>query len=342
MTPREHLKNLMAGQPVSAPGFWLGKPHPDTLHKFNEFLGTKNLEEIQYRLGDDVRWVTPQHDPNVYQHPDGCSMRPWRDANPHGLCGVGLLSAAESVEDLDRITFANPDYLDFTDTLARLDACGSYYRLSGFWASFFHDLCYLFGTEELLCLMVEQPEIVHEATRRICTFYLEANERFYRVAGDKIDAHFFGNDFGMQQGLLISPAHFREFFLPWIQKFADQAHAHGIDSVLHSCGGIAHVIDDLIEAGVNGLHPMQTAAVGMSPEILAATFGGRITFWGGVDTQQLLQIGRTADVDREVQKLAILFENRIVIGPSHEALLPSVSLENVLQIPRSLHRGFGF
>ena len=339
MIPRQHLKTLMAGQPVPAPGFWLGKPHPDTLLKFGEALGTADLEEIQTRLGDHVRWITPQHDPGVYKHPDGLSMRPWRDVNPHGLSHIGLLADADSVEDLDRVPFANPDYLDFSATLSRLDACGPYYRLSGFWAPFFHDLCYLFGTEELLCLMMEEPELVHEATARICTFYLEANERFYAAAGDRIDAHFFGNDFGMQNGLLMSPALFREYFLPWVRKFAEQARAHGLDSVLHSCGGIANVIDDLIAAGVNGIHPMQTAATGMSPEELAARFGGRVTFWGGVDTQGLLQNGTTAEVDAAVKSLDSLFGHRIVIGPSHEALLPSVNLDNVLQIPRSLGLG---
>jgi uroporphyrinogen decarboxylase len=85
----------------------------------------------------------------------------------------------------------------------------------------------------------------------------------------------------MQQGLLMSPGHFREFFLPWVRRFAEQAHAHGLDSVLHSCGGISNIIDNLIAAGVNGIHPMQTAATGMGIEELAARFCGRVTFWGG-------------------------------------------------------------
>jgi hypothetical protein len=54
-----------------------------------------------------------------------------------------------------------------------------------------------------------------------------------------------------------------------------------------------------------------------------------------VDIQGLLQNGSTADVDAEVRKLDTLFAHRIVIGPSHEALLPSVNLDNVLQISRS-------
>jgi uroporphyrinogen decarboxylase len=335
-TPRQHIRELIAGRPVEACGFWLGKPHPDTMKLLNQRLGTSSLEEVQLQLRDDVRWITPQYVASTYRHPEGKSMRPWRDVNPHGLSGMGLLSDAESLADLERVDFPDPQYLDFTETLALLDAAGPYYRLSGFWAPFFHDLCYLFGTEELLAFLIEQPELVKAASDRICTFYYEANERFYAAAGDCVDAFFFGNDFGTQQGLFMSPALFREHFLPWIGKFADQAHRFGHACALHCCGAIAEIIDDLIGAGVDCLHPMQTAACGMDPESLAARFRGRVTFMGGVDTQDLLQNGTPADVDREVARLLRCFGTRIIIGPSHEALLPSVNIDNVLQIARSV------
>lgn len=338
MTPREHLRSLMAGEPLGRPGFWIGRPLPETLEKFRPHLGTADLASVQLRLGDDVRWITPQHDPLCYRHPAGLAMRPWRDANPHGLSGQGLLHDATSVADLDRIPFPDPIHLDFRATLARLDAAGPYYRIGGFWAPFFHDLCYLFGTEELLCLMLDAPELVQEACRRIAEFYLAANERLYAVAGDRLDAHFFGNDFGTQQGLLFSPAAFRTFFLPWIRRFAEQARDHGLACILHSCGAIAEIVPDLIEAGITGLHPLQTAARGMDAALLAPRFRDHLTFWGGVDTQHLLQRGTPADVRAEVLRLDRLFAHRIVIGPSHEALLPSVDPCNVLAIPRALDR----
>lgn len=333
MNSRERIRKLIAGEPVSQCGFWLGNPHRDTIALLNEKLGTRTLEDIQIHLQDDIRWITPQYVPGTYNHPDGKSMRPWRDVNPHGLSGQGLLSDITCIEDLDRVDFPDPQYLDFGPTIALLDAAGPFYRMSGFWAPFFHDLCYLFGTEELLCLLLEEPEIVTAACERICNFYLAANERFYAAAGDRIDAFFFGNDFGTQQDLLLSPQHFRAFFLPWIKQFADQAHRHQLACILHCCGAISDIIEDLITVGVDCLHPMQTAAAGMAPAALSARFRDRITFMGGVDTQGLLQNGSLEDVDVAVAELLQQFGNRIVIGPSHEALLPSVNIDNVLRIP---------
>lgn len=332
------MRALMRGEPVSEPGFWIGKPHPETLAKFDRLLGTPTLEDLQQRLGDDARWITPQHDPRCYVHPDGLSMRPWKDANPHGLSGIGLLADASKVADLDRVVFPSIRWLVLDETLERLEQAGPYYRLGGFWCPFFHDLCYLFGTSELLMLTLEAPHVVRAATDRICEFYYQANELLYAKAADLIDAFFFGNDFGTQMGLLVSPETFRELFLPWIRRFADQAHRHGLDCILHCCGGIADVIPDLIEAGVDGLHPFQTTARGMDPAELAARFAGRIVFWGGVDTQRLLQSGTPEEVRETVLLLDRLFNHRIVLGPSHEALLPSVDLRNVLTIPATLGR----
>ena len=147
MTSREHIKKLISGAPVDHSGFWLGKPQPETVAKINAVLGTRSLEEIQQAIHDDVRWITPQYVASTYRHPHGKSMRPWKDANPVGLSGLGLLSNAEDVSALDAIDFPQTRYLDFTECLEQLRALGEVYRLSGFWSPFFHDLCYLFGTE---------------------------------------------------------------------------------------------------------------------------------------------------------------------------------------------------
>jgi len=334
MTSRERIKKIIGGTPVDRCGFWLGKPQPETVAKINTLLGTRTCEEIQQSIQDDIRWITPQYIGSTYRHPDGKSMRPWKDANPHGLSGQGLLSTAEDVSALDAVVFPEARYLDFTECLGQMSALGDVYRLGGFWSPFFHDLSYLFGTEELLILMLTAPELIREAADRICGFYYEANELFFPAAKGLVDALFIGNDFGTQNGLLMSPPHFREFFLPWIAKFAAQAHRHGLHFALHCCGGISDIIEDLIAAGVDCLHPLQTRARGMEPERLAALFNGRITFMGGVDTQDLLQNGTPADVDREVQRLIDAFGPRFILGPSHEALLPDVSVENVLRMSR--------
>ena len=89
MESRERIKRIMNRQDVSECGFWLGKPQAETIAMLNETLGTDNLEDIQQRFNDDIRWITPHYYKSTYAHPEGKSMRPWKDINPHGLTGVG-------------------------------------------------------------------------------------------------------------------------------------------------------------------------------------------------------------------------------------------------------------
>jgi len=167
-------------------------------------------------------------------------------------------------------------------------------------------------------------------TDHVCQFYFDANELLFERAGQEIDGFFFGNDFGTQRDLILAPELFDEFVLPWFRRFTDQAHARGYQVILHSCGSIYRVIDRLIDAGVNCLHPLQARASGMDADTLAREFKGRIGFLGGIDTQDVLVNARPEEVKAEVRRIKNLLGPRLIVSPSHEALLPNVPPENVV------------
>lgn len=328
MTGRERIRAIIAGRPADRQGFWLGNPHPDSLPAFHSYFGTSTLEELHASLGSDFRWITPQYMETTYRHPLGEGLFDvWKKKKSLGEAGP--LAQAESVAEIGRYAWPDPSYLDFTECLGVLRATGDFYRASGFWMPFFHDVMDLFGVEEFLVKLHTRPEVIHAALRSVCGFYLEANERFFALAGDEVDGLFFGNDFGTQRDLLIAPAQFDEFILPWVRRFAAQARGHGLQVILHSCGSVYRIIDRLIDAGVECLHPLQARAQGMDAGSLAGSFKGRIAFLGGVDTQELLVHGTPADIAAEILRLKGLFGPRWIVSPSHEALLPDVPPENV-------------
>lgn len=336
MTRREFIRALIERKEVSRCGLWIGKPMQETLDIYKQEYGFDSLESIELDLGDDVRWITPHYEASTYQHPLGFKMRPWKDLNPHGLAG-GPLANATSIADLDKFEWPDAKYLNFEATIEKLRTAGDYYRLSGFWSPFFHDLTYLLGTEDLLIKMYTDPELIKEILNRLCNFYYEANELFYQEAGDLVDGMFFGNDFGSQNDLLIAPEQFTEFFLPWITKFSAQAHHHGYQSILHCCGSIYRIIDILIDAGVDCIHPIQAVAKNMDAEYLSKNFKGKIAFMGGIDTQHLLPEGTPEQVISEVNRVIKLLGPNIIIGPSHEALMPNVPFPNIKAISVAIH-----
>ncbi len=136
----------------------------------------------------------------------------------------------------------------------------------------------------------------------------------------------------------MSPALFDRFVMPWFRRYTDLAHEYGLQVILHSCGSIYKVIDRLIEAGVDCLHPLQAKAANMSAETLAQSFKDRIAFLGGIDTQDLLVNGTPEAVAADVQRVIEVLGPHLIVSPSHEALLPNVPPENVWSMAQAVVR----
>ena len=249
MTSREIIRNIIDRKKATRYGFWLGNPHADTWPILHRHFGTKSEDDLRQKLGDDFRWISPQLIDSTSRHPDGRNFFDLR-AGKTSRGQDGPLADCETSSDVEKYDWPNLEYLDFEKALTGLHGAGDVYRASGFWCPFFHDIMDLFGMENYLVKMYTNPAVVHAVTERVCRFYLEANERFYERTGDLIDGFFFGNDFGTQLDLIVSPAQFDEFILPWFQKLTEQAHGRDYQVILHSCGSIPRVIGRLIDAGV--------------------------------------------------------------------------------------------
>lgn len=325
---RERIRTIISGKQADRCGFWLGNPDDATWPIYCKYFGTDNHEEIRVRLHDDFRWISPQLIDGSYQHPEGKEMFGLGlEKKYHGQAGP--FADAANVSDIDNYDWPEVKYINFDACLDQLRNTGDFYRASGMWTCFYHNVMDLFGMEHYMMNMFSNPKLVHAVTDRVCEFYYEANERFFEAAGDLVDGFFFGNDFGTQLDLICGPKQFDEFILPWFQKFTDQGHRHGYQVILHSCGSIHKVIDRLIDAGVDCLHPLQAKAVDMDAVTLARDFKGRIAFMGGIDTQDLLVNGTPADITADVRRVRDLLGPNLITSPSHEALLPNVPPKNV-------------
>jgi len=338
MTSRERIKAIIAGEPADRCGFWLGNPLPETWPALHRYFGTATEEELRAQLRDDFRWLSPQWYPDVYRHPDGLNMfEESMRKTMHGAAGP--FADCTDPADVERHEWPNPDYLHFDAFLDSLRHVGPYYRASGLWTCFYHNVMDLFGMDNYMVKMYEAPEVVHAVTDKVCAFYYEANRRLFERAGDLIDGFFFGNDFGTQLDLICGPAQFDQFILPWFRKFTELAHAYGYQVILHSCGAIHRVIDRLIDAGVDCLHPLQALAQHMDADTLARDFKGRIAFLGAIDTQQLLDHGTPEEVTADVRRVKALLGPRLIVSPSHEAILPNVPPENVAALAAAALEG---
>jgi len=336
MNSRERIKAIIAREPADHTGFWLGNPDPKTWPILHDYFGTQTEEELRVKLGDDFRWCAPDVHAKSYFHPKGRAMFDLQmEKTHHGQAGP--FSNCEDVKEVEAYEWPKVEYLDFTDVKKQLQTFKDTYRASGFWVPFYHHVMDLFGMEDYLVKMFTHPEVVHSVTDHVCQFYFDANEAFFVECGEYVDGFFFGNDFGTQRDTIISPRLFDKFIMPWFKTFTKQGHDHGKQVILHSCGSIYRVIPRLIEAGVDCLHPLQAKAANMEAETLAREFGGKITFLGGIDAQDVMPHGTIEEVKQDVRRVKHLLSPNVIISPSHEAILPDVPPVNVQAMAEAAH-----
>jgi uroporphyrinogen decarboxylase len=336
MTGKEHFLKIVNKQSDHC-GFWHGAPHAEAVEKLHAYFGVKDDFELGLKLGSVCRFVSPEA-LNMWKKPDypvNYAQPPMFDvlngAPITALDQPGAFAECEDIAEIENYHWPNPDECDFTETLREIDrtVAAGQAVLSGTWGTFFRATYCFFGMVNCFMKMHEDPELVDAVAKRVVDFYLAANEKLYQLGGNKIDALFFGNDFGTQLDLFISPEHFDRFVMPYFVKLTDQAHRYGLKVVLHSCGSIFRVIPRLIEAGVEVLHPLQAKAKNMNAQYLVDNFKGKIVFMGGLDAQDILPFGTPARIKQEVRRLKEIFGPNYIVSPSHETLLPNVPLENV-------------
>ncbi len=99
----------------------------------------------------------------------------------------------------------------------------------------------------------------------------------------------------------MSPTLWREFILPVLRRMYGFCHEHGKYVMIHSCGDVDELFDDLIAAGANCFNPFQPEV--MDVFALLERYRGRLAFLGGLSTQRTLPFGTPDDVRRETQRL---------------------------------------
>lgn len=200
---------------------------------------------------------------------------------------------------------------------------GTYATYGSPWCPFFHELGWLLGQESLFLWLLMKPSFMHELIDRVVETHLESCRRYFEAAGGLLDIAYFGNDYGAQHGLVVSPTLWRTFFREPQKRFFTLAHDYGCKVMFHSCGSVRDIVPWLIEDGVDILDPVQTTATGMGLEHLVHDFGPSLAFHGGVDMQQTLPFGSVEEVRAEVR-----FNVRVTRGRAGYILTSSQKLQD--------------
>jgi hypothetical protein len=148
-----------------------------------------------------------------------------------------------------------------------------------------------------------------------------------------IEAVFMGDDIAFKSGPLLRPRWFQKHHLPRLARICDAYHAKGIKVLFHSDGNLNLIMDGLVEAGVDGLNPIEVLA-GMDVADLHRRYP-HLFLTGAIDVSQLLPRGTPEQVYDTVTRTIDAAEGRIMVGSSTE-LNNEVPLENYLALRRAV------
>ena len=195
-------------------------------------------------------------------------------------------------------------------------------RKQGYWTHFGH----LFIWENMrrslgdVCMyesLVLDPDWIHDYNRVHTDFFIAHFKLILEEAGLP-DGIWLYEDLGYKDRLFCSPRVLEELIFPYYKEVVDFFHSYGLPVVLHTCGSTAEAVPLIIQAGFDGLNPMEVAA-GNDTFAFAEQYGDDLVFIGGFDKR----IIETGDRDLIRRETAAFVEGmkargaRLVFGSDH-------------------------
>lgn len=275
-----------------------------------------------FHCGTGVQWGREELPDGTWRDSFGVV---WRDSDGRGAWhSVDVPLKEPSLEGYEFPELLPDDELEhMRETLAGRE---DLYRTANIGMTFFERSWALRGMENILTDFLLHPQFAHELFERLMQMHLDIIER---LATLPLDAIRFGDDFGQQRGLIMGTPVWREFLKPRLAKMYGRARELGMQVWIHSCGDNSPVMADLIEIGVDVYNPFQPEAHDVYA--LKRQFGDRITFEGGIGTQELLPRGTPEQIRAEIARLCreVGRGGGFILSPT-KPILPDVPTANAV------------
>lgn len=145
---------------------------------------------------------------------------------------------------------------------------------------------WLLGFEGISLLAYDDERLVYDMLEAVGTRIIEYFDRCasYEIVG----AVQMGEDMGFKTQTMLSPDMLRKYAFPWHRKLVDAVHRHGKPVILHSCGNLSQVMDEIIECGWDAKHSFEDAIEPVWET--KAKYGDRIALLGGFDMDKICRM----------------------------------------------------
>jgi uroporphyrinogen decarboxylase len=323
----------------------LGQP----VEPFREGHNISYLDDRLFlELGTDLRFVFPTLSPTSPNQP-GTSPgtfldaygQVWKRAFPYFYTDRGILADIHAVDQIDEIMrwpdATDPRWFHNLEERARmLREAGDFWLTARMVVSHgpYQMACDLRGTEQFMLDLAIRPELAHALLDRIGDSICDFLDFYLAACGQYIDMiELPGDDYAGNENLIISPAMFRRFIQPVNIRMVKRVKTFrpDIKVMLHSDGAISKLLPDLIDCGIDVIHPLEPLPA-TDQAANKTAYAGKIAFLGGIDISHAMP-GSIENVEAEVMRCLreLAPGGGFILAPSNH-LQADVPPENVVAL----------
>jgi uroporphyrinogen decarboxylase len=186
------------------------------------------------------------------------------------------------------------------------------------------------GFENVLMDVVANLDFYEELLDKLVDHQMEILDRLLKLP---VDGIWFFDDWGFQQGVLIGPERWRKLFKGRYERLYSRTHESDKYVLSHCCGSIEKILPDVIEIGLDVYQSVQPEAKNNNPYDLKMKYGDKITFWGGLGSQNMIPFATPAEIKTEVRHLCQQMSKGggYILGPAKE-IQPETPCENIAAV----------
>ena len=216
--------------------------------------------------------------------------------------------ARKSKDDITHCSFPDPSepsrFRGLREKARQLYRTTDYALMAGQAASLYYFSTELRGYEDFMSDLADNTALAELLLDRVLDWMMEFTSHYLDEIGDYVEVWWMGDDWGMQTGPIMSPAVFRTLFKPRYRRLTDLVKSKTKAKVcLHTCGATYWILQDLIDAGIEAVHPLQPTAKGNEdPVRLKREYGDRLSFYSNIANTTILPHGKPEEVAQEVRR----------------------------------------
>jgi uroporphyrinogen decarboxylase len=245
---------------------------------------------------------------------------------------IGIAEARLKEPDAKGISFHPDEEMVRIVTQKTVGNAKDTFKLGKIGTCYFERAWSLRGFENFLADMALYPAFAEE----LFDIILQYNITIIEIALQyDIDGFYFGDDYGQQTGLIMSPDMWRKYIKPGLAQMFGRIRSAGKIAALHSCGDISLILDDLVDIGLNVYQTVQPEIYDLKK--LKAQYGTNLSFWGAISTQRTLPYVKPKELRQIVQDtISVLGKGGgYIAGPTHQ-VPDDVPVENIIELIRVL------